>query len=136
VHVALPLAIARSDPKRKPVGLLRRVAGTTAVAAGSGLAVWACVQHFRSGDDASADQSTAESLLREGPYAYSRNPLYAGELLMWAGWSMLLRSRRVAVARGVLSGTMNVVVRREEQRLEDRFGESYRVYTRQVRRWI
>ena len=31
---------------------------------------------------------------------------------------------------------MNLMIRREERQLEEKFGDSFRVYKRQVRRWV
>ena len=75
-------------------------------------------------------------LLRTGPYALSRNPIYAGLLLGGAGWAMLRRRPEPLVAWAALTVVLSVKVRREEAHLGDRFGPSYEQYRRDVPRFL
>lgn len=43
---------------------------------------------------------TPTYLLRNGPYAFTRNPMYVAELALWFGWALLYGS--VAVLIGFL----------------------------------
>lgn len=78
----------------------------------------------------------AGALVRDGPYALVRNPLYVANTLLLAG---------ATVASGLtwlLPGTVlwaisvyTLAVRYEEERLLARFGDEYRAYADEVPRW-
>lgn len=77
------------------------------------------------------------ALVTDGPFRYTRNPLYASLTTMYAG---------IALSTGIwwlwvtLIPALAVVhwkiVRREEQFLEAKFGDRYRSYKARVRRWV
>jgi protein-S-isoprenylcysteine O-methyltransferase Ste14 len=79
----------------------------------------------------------APYLLTSGPYAFTRNPIYVGELALWIGWTIFYGSVAVFITIAVLCvlGEL-VVLPREERALEARFGEVYRQYKRTVPRWF
>jgi protein-S-isoprenylcysteine O-methyltransferase Ste14 len=65
-----------------------------------------------------------ESLATSGPYAYTRNPLYLGSLLIGIGFAIASRSWWVGVALLVMFFAIYVpVIRNEEQFLRQRFPE-------------
>jgi protein-S-isoprenylcysteine O-methyltransferase Ste14 len=77
------------------------------------------------------------SLVLEGPYRFTRNPLYLGLTLVYSGitiranalWAtLLLPFVLVLMQRGVID--------REERYLERLFGEEYVSYKARVRRWV
>jgi len=77
------------------------------------------------------------ALVTEGPFRYSRNPIYVALTLLYLGvaflvnalWILLLVVPAVVVIRyGVIA--------REEAYLTRKFGDPYRQYTAQVRRWL
>jgi protein-S-isoprenylcysteine O-methyltransferase Ste14 len=108
---------------------LGQLLGWPLIVAGAGLSLWSAAE---AGE---ADISSPEALLTEGPYALSRNPMYLGWTLIQAGiasvsngfWSFVLLPFVVAY-------THLVEIRREEDLLEQEFGEAYREYRRRVRR--
>lgn len=79
----------------------------------------------------------ATALVRTGFYRWTRNPMYLGMLLVYAGaallfdvfWAMLL-------APALPWLVTRLVIRREERYLEARFGNDYRAYMAEVGRWI
>jgi protein-S-isoprenylcysteine O-methyltransferase Ste14 len=76
-------------------------------------------------------------LINEGPYRFSRNPIYLGFALMQVGIG--LWSDRLAVLLMVIPAiiaTNNWVIAREEAYLTRKFGEPYERYLTQVRRWL
>jgi protein-S-isoprenylcysteine O-methyltransferase Ste14 len=79
----------------------------------------------------------SEALVTDGPNRFSRNPLYLGAALAYAGIAVVSDS---VVALLPLAGALVVidrgVIAREERYLELRFGARYREYKRRVRRWI
>jgi protein-S-isoprenylcysteine O-methyltransferase Ste14 len=75
-----------------------------------------------------------EALAISGPYAYTRNPLYLGSLLMGVGFAVAARSWWVGVALVVMFFAVYVpVIRDEEAFLRNKFPE-FEEYERQVPR--
>ena len=76
-------------------------------------------------------------IVREGPYKYSRNPMYVGFLLMFAGLSLLADAPMMLVMILPLFYFFNShVIVPEEEYLTEKFGEAYLDYKKQVRRWL
>jgi protein-S-isoprenylcysteine O-methyltransferase Ste14 len=77
-----------------------------------------------------------EALARSGPYAYTRNPLYLGSLLMGVGFAVAARSWCVGVVLVVMFFAIYVpVIRDEEAFLRQKFPE-FEEYARRVPRLI
>jgi protein-S-isoprenylcysteine O-methyltransferase Ste14 len=78
-----------------------------------------------------------DALIEEGPYRYSRNPLYVGLLALYLGLALLLPTfwGLVLFPAAVLLILWGAI-RPEEQFLHQRFGAPYEDYTRRVRRWL
>jgi protein-S-isoprenylcysteine O-methyltransferase Ste14 len=76
-------------------------------------------------------------LITSGPFALCRNPLYVGNLLLWAGftvWSGLLWM--LPATLGVFGGYYASIIGWEEALLTERFGEDYRRYCAETPRWL
>ncbi len=77
------------------------------------------------------------SLIVEGPYRFSRNPIYAAMTLAQIGLGLLLDNAWiVALSAASLTAVHFIAVRPEEAYLLDRFGEPYRRYLASVRRYL
>jgi protein-S-isoprenylcysteine O-methyltransferase Ste14 len=77
------------------------------------------------------------ALVTTGIHGWSRNPIYVGMLLLYAGIGMAARSSWVIVLAVPLVIILRYgVVAREERYLEQRFGDAYRDYKARVRRWL
>ena len=77
-----------------------------------------------------------QRLVDDGPYRYTRNPMYLGHLIFMAGLALTFRSWL-----GLAILLANLVwfhrrVRGDEQRLLEHFGAPYADYCRRVKRWI
>ena len=79
----------------------------------------------------------SSTLVVEGPFRYSRNPMYAGMVAVLAGTALMLGSTTpwLAIFTFVWIVQKRFIVD-EEAMLETRFGEEYRQYRRQVRPWL
>jgi protein-S-isoprenylcysteine O-methyltransferase Ste14 len=77
-----------------------------------------------------------ESLATSGPYAYTRNPLYLGSLLMGVGFAVAARSWWVGIALVVMFLAIYMpVIRDEEAFLRTKFPE-FDEYARRVPRMV
>lgn len=90
----------------------------------------------RAGGPPGMSQGMPEQLVTEGPYALTRNPMYAGHLLFLTGLALLTRSPLAAVVAAAHVPWFAHRVRRDEERLAERFGEAYAVYCERVPRWV
>jgi len=77
------------------------------------------------------------ALVTTGIHGRSRNPIYVGMLLLYAGIGIAARSPWVLILALPLVIILHFgVVAREETYLEQRFGDAYRAYKARVRRWL
>jgi protein-S-isoprenylcysteine O-methyltransferase Ste14 len=77
------------------------------------------------------------TLVTTGIYGWSRNPIYVGMLLLYAGTGVAARSPWVLILALPLFIILRYgVVAREERYLERRFEDAYRDYQARVRRWL
>jgi len=112
-----------------PAGAGRAV-GWPLLLAGLGLAAWA----VRAAAEVRLERP--DRLVRRGPYAVSRNPMYVASAAVYAGIALVAGAAwPLLLLPGVLLAT-HVVVVREERSLEARFGAAYRSYRRAVRRYL
>ena len=81
------------------------------------------------------DVSTA--LVTSGIYQRSRNPGYLGLAIIQLGLAITIDNMWI-VATGLIAVivTTHFVIRLEERKLTDAFGEAYTAYQKRVRRWI
>ncbi len=75
-----------------------------------------------------------ESLATAGPYAYTRNPLYLGSLLMGLGFAVAARSWWVGVALVVMFLAIYLPVIRDEEAFLRRTFPEFEEYARRVPR--
>lgn len=77
------------------------------------------------------------TLVTTGVHGWSRNPIYFGMMLLYAGVGIAAHSPWVLVVALPLVVILRYrVVAREEAYLERRFGDVYREYKARVRRWL
>ena len=111
--------------------------GVVPLAVGAAGLLWVMPLHLRRMPAHVKLEWTPTYLLERGPYAFTRNPMYVGEILLWLGQAILYGSLGVFAVGTVLLVAMNFrAIPREERALEARFGERYREYTRRVPRWL
>jgi len=76
-------------------------------------------------------------LVTAGIHRWSRNPIYVGMFLVYAGIGIAARSPWILILALPLAIILRYgVVAREEAYLERRFGDAYRDYKARVRRWL
>ena len=82
-------------------------------------------------------RKAASALITDGPYRFSRNPLYVSLTMLYVGLGVVLNSVSILLlAVPVLFIMDRWVIRREEEHLEEKFGNRYLHYKSTVRRWL
>jgi protein-S-isoprenylcysteine O-methyltransferase Ste14 len=110
------------------------IVGLAIIAAGESLRLWS-VHHI--GAISRTRSGRLGPLIASGPFAIVRNPLYIGNIALWAGFSVtagLLWLAPVIVL--LLACEYHAIVLWEETLLETRLGDSYRQYASKVYRWL
>jgi protein-S-isoprenylcysteine O-methyltransferase Ste14 len=112
------------------------VAGGALIAIGIALMA-AGIRNFSRADTPVPSNQPVRALVTTGIHGWSRNPIYVGMLLLYAGIGVATRSPwTLLLALPLLVILRYGVVAREERYLERRFGDSYRDYKAHVRRWL
>lgn len=75
-------------------------------------------------------------LLTDGPFQYTRNPLYLGIIVIYVGVTALLNSLWPLLPLVGLAWYFDRMARREEEYLKAVFGNEFDQYTANVRRWL
>jgi protein-S-isoprenylcysteine O-methyltransferase Ste14 len=132
VGLVLGAILQRLFPARiMPIGWIGHALGWPLIGVGVGLALWA-VRAARE-----MDISTPDTLLTEGPYAISRNPMYVGWILIYMGIALVTNSLWILALLAPVAAYIHFVdVLGEERALEQEFGEAYRAYRQRVRRYL
>jgi len=128
LHFAIPLAQLVPGGWRL-LGILPIVAGfaIAGVAEGRFKGVRTAVNPF----------GLPSTLVTTGPFAYSRNPMYAGMLLIHLGAAVALGSLTPFLVPPVFAWILDVrFIRMEEAKLERIFGDDYLEYRGRVGRWL
>jgi len=77
------------------------------------------------------------TLVTSGVYRFTRNPMYLGLMLALAGWGIYLANVWSLLLGFAFVPFMNrFQIEPEERALKQTFGEEFRSYCRNVRRWL
>ena len=110
------------------------IAGALVVALGEAIRLWA-VLHI--GAISRTRSQRLGPLIVSGPFAHVRNPLYLGNILLWAGFAIGARLLWLApIVVALLALEYHAIVRWEEGLIEQRIGEPYARYVAGVPRWL
>jgi protein-S-isoprenylcysteine O-methyltransferase Ste14 len=114
----------------------RRWPGQVVAGLGCALIVWTLVL-FLTEHVSPEPTRPARTLIFHGPFGFTRNPIYLGGMIAFLGGALVSGSIWLLVAMVPLALVVQrVIIPREEQYLERRFGAEYRAYAARVRRWI
>lgn len=109
--------------------------GVTIVLLGAALVLWSLAA-FRAKRTPLEPWKSSKAIVSDGPFAWSRNPVYIGLAIIQVGigvWSDRLAVIALVVVPALLIASM--VVPREEAYLRRKFGQVYEDYCSRVRRW-
>jgi protein-S-isoprenylcysteine O-methyltransferase Ste14 len=102
--------------------------GVALTAAGIAVAIWA---RFYIGQNWSGTVTikVGHQLIRTGPYAWVRHPIYSGILLASLGTALVRREPRGLIALALLWIAFSIKSRREEAFMRQTFGPEYDAYS-------
>lgn len=101
-----------------------------------GLAIWAMMT-FRRHHTPVDPLGKVTAIVTEGPFRYTRNPMYLHLMLVYIGGILLFHLIWSAILLvPVFLALRYGVIAREERHLQAAFGEEYAEYCRRVRRWL
>jgi protein-S-isoprenylcysteine O-methyltransferase Ste14 len=127
--LALPLALPGAALMQWTLGGGLILTGVTIAAAG--------IRNFARAATPVRSNQPVRAMVTTGIHGWSRNPIYVGMFLLYAGIGIAARSPWVLVLALPLVIILRYgVVAREEAYLERRFGDAYRDYKARVRRWL
>jgi protein-S-isoprenylcysteine O-methyltransferase Ste14 len=116
--------------------ILLQAGGVVLLAIGAFIFAWSGAE-FRRHETALMPWTPSESLVVDGPYGHSRNPIYLAFVLMYVGVALVLNSWYILVMAAVVAALFDrAQIPREERYLESTFGDRYQAYKSKVRRWI
>ena len=106
------------------------------VGAGLVLFLWTLYTFWRHHTTVNPYRAATE-LCTNGPFAFSRNPIYVGDWCIYLGLMIWLKTFWPLVFAPLVWLIVRYgVIRHEEAHLEAKFGEAYRAYRARVRRWL
>jgi protein-S-isoprenylcysteine O-methyltransferase Ste14 len=101
-----------------------------------GLFAWSIATMTRAGSNVPTNLPTI-AIVEEGPYRFTRNPIYLAMVLALLGLAMALDDLWLALVAIPFALVIQYgVVAREEVYLERKFGDVYLSYRSRVRRWF
>ena len=118
-----------------PSSLLLAYLGLAMDWGGIAFAIWA---RFYLGSNWSARVTIKKDheLIRSGPYAIVRHPIYAGFLFALAGTTIAIGQIRAILALAIVAVGLRFKARTEEKFMREQFGEQYARYEREVKSLI
>ncbi len=124
-------------PDRKP-GTGRKVAAGLVAASAVGLDVSATVAFRRQHTTFNPfDPDRASSMVQDGPYAFTRNPMYVGLAVLLTAHAVLRGGWLTPLPiAGLVLAIDRLQIPAEEAALGRRFGEEYDAYRSRVPRWL
>lgn len=119
-----------------PLSPILRVLGFLLFGTGVALMIWAAGTMMRARTTVMPGRRP-DALVTTGPFAFSRNPIYLGDVLVMA--SLMLALDAVAgliLLPGFVILLDRLFARREEVMIAAAYGADFRRYRERVRRWV
>jgi protein-S-isoprenylcysteine O-methyltransferase Ste14 len=111
--------------------------GAVAIMLGLGVIGWAEISLLRVAHSTGGFGDPPTRLVVEGPYRFTRNPVYLGAFVLLVGLSLWRGSPTLLAAAVAFLPVMHLfVVRLEEPATRRRLGAAYDDYRRRVPRWL
>ncbi len=111
--------------------------GIILIVLGAIMPAWAIWLFRREGTEVDPTSPTNTKLVIDGPYRFTRNPMYLGLVVITLGIAFWIGAWPMFVAPVALFATANFVhIPYEEAKMGRQFGNTYVAYIRRVRRWV
>lgn len=131
LHRLLPLKYL--PPAVRGIGL---TLGSTGISMGLSFFLSA-FQQMRNANTNINPAQPATTIVAEGPFRFTRNPIYLSMTLLYIGIMFLVNSLWMMFILPIILVLINFgVIAREERYLESKFGAQYLDYKQRVRRWL
>jgi len=128
--------INRSFPLSFTTSHILHDLGWALVTSGVLVTIWAALTLWRHHTTVNPYKAVSH-LVSSGPFAISRNPIYLGDWLVYAGVTLLLNTFWTLPLVPIVWWVMRYqVIAHEEAHLKARFGQPYLEYLSKVSRWI
>jgi protein-S-isoprenylcysteine O-methyltransferase Ste14 len=132
VSFGLHLLVPENIGRRFSMPLL----GSIGIIAGFAVMIWAW-KLFQEKKTPIRPTDEPSTLVADGPFRFSRNPMYLGIILMLTGVAVWVGSLPMFLAPIAFFIVLSIVfIPHEEKTLERIFGDAYRDYKSKVRRWL
>jgi protein-S-isoprenylcysteine O-methyltransferase Ste14 len=113
------------------------ITGTLLIGTGSILLCLTISLFIKKGEGTIAPWNPTRKLVVTGFYSHVRNPMHLGVFLILSGESIIFGSLPLTLwASLFIVGNLIYIPALEEPKLEERFGDEYKIYKRNVPRWI
>jgi len=137
IYVIAAAAVSWYYPWRAIVDLRIVWLGIALVVIGFAIAFSAATLFRRKGTELNPTSETNKLLLIEGPYRFTRNPMYLGLTIVTLGIAFWVGSLPMFAAPVLVFLTANFVhIPFEEAKMRRQFGAAFDGYTAKVRRWL
>lgn len=121
------------DWGRFHLGGLSQVSGGVMTVGGISLVAWSVFVQYTLGKGTPAPKVATQRLVTQGPYAYTRNPMTLGALLIYLGIGIWMGSGVVILLTLIVFSTLLIYIYNHETlELTHRFGEEYLLYKKQT----
>lgn len=119
-----------------PFGDALALPGYAIMGVGVLLALWA-VATLVAANTTPVPRSKPRTLVRKGPYRFSRNPIYLADLVLLIGWCVSVGQPLTLLLVPVLAVLLGRrFIAEEEETLRKRFGSVYRSWRTETPRWL
>lgn len=119
------------DLRLWPRSMLSYLIGFAALVAGLAFSVWARV-HLGRNWSGNVTVKEGHELIRTGPYAYVRHPIYTGILTAVLGTAICSGTLRAALGLAIIAAALLVKLRAEERFMRETFPGQYEKYCEEV----
>lgn len=124
------------DGVRSAEASISTTAGVALFALGAAIAGWS-LWIFHRAQTTTTPGERSRALITQGPYRFSRNPMYVGLTIAYVGEAGILHHIWPVVLLPLTLAYVNwIVIPLEESRLREVFPADYEAYCAKVRRWI
>jgi protein-S-isoprenylcysteine O-methyltransferase Ste14 len=110
---------------------------------GAPLLIWGYLQYrlvgryrLRLGGGGPGMAAPPQRIVAQGPYGYTRNPMYLGHLIFMLGLALTFWSVFALLLFALRAAWFQYRVMKDEARLKAQFGADYETYRARVKRWI